>query len=92
MVMVWLEGGQGEVRGTPPPHLDPPPTDPPDCEPLPEPPPPRGLRPTSTGGGGVAYKSEETAPPVPCLQLRDELARHPAPQSSHRLLHPAQDT
>ena len=34
MVMVWLEGGQGEVRGTcapPPPkwhHLDPPPPQP----------------------------------------------------------------
>ena len=27
--------------------------------------PPGGLRPTSTGGGGVAYKSKETPPP-PC--------------------------
>ena len=53
MVMVWLEGGQGEVSGAcaPPPqhpklpHLDPPPpTDPPEAPPpqptLPKPPPP----------------------------------------------------
>ena len=50
MVMVWLEGGQGEVRGAcaPPPqhpkspHLDPPPTDPPGApppKPLLDPPP-----------------------------------------------------
>ena len=75
MVMVWLDGGQGEVRGAcapPPPqhhhpkspHLDPPPPKPtPPSTPLPEPPPPLGgLRPISTGGG-VACKSEETSPP-----------------------------
>ena len=55
------------------PHLDPPPTDPPDRPPTPhrpslnpplQCPPPRGLWPTSTGGGGgVASKSEGTAPP-----------------------------
>ena len=81
MVMVWLEVGQGEVRGAcaPPPHpnsphLDPPPPSRPPPLPrsslnphsnAPPPPPPQGgLQPTSTlTGGGVAYKSEETAPP-----------------------------
>ena len=63
MVMLWLEGGQGEVRGAcgpPPPHpksprLDPPPQptllDPPHSPPLDPPPPPRGLRPTVSWGG-----------------------------------------
>ena len=57
------------------PHLDPPPTDPPDRpppppSPLPEPPPPIPPPPPPLGafgpfllGGGVAYKSEETAHP-----------------------------
>ena len=64
MVMVWLEGGQGEVSGACPPHhpklphLPPPPPHHPSLDP-----PSRGLRPTSTGGWGVTYKSEETPPP-----------------------------
>ena len=60
MVMVWLEGGQGEVRGACPPpphpklpHLDPPPNSPhlhPPPKPLlaPPPPPPPPIRPSLT--------------------------------------------
>ena len=66
-------GGTGSLPPPPttqiaPPRPPPPPTDPPPPSPLPEHPPPmpplQGLRPSSTGDGGVAYKSEETAPRV----------------------------
>ena len=66
MVMVWLEGGQGEVRGAyvpPPPHpkslrldppqptlLDPPPISPPPDPPLPCPPPPPPPPPQGASG------------------------------------------
>ena len=79
MVMVWLEGGQGEVRGAyapPPPPARPPatpnrPTWTPPTPPLPEPappmppPPPPGLQPNSTlGGGGGRVQKRGDIPPM----------------------------
>ena len=79
MVMVWLEGGQGDVRGAcaPPPPTTPNcptwtprPTDLPNpphrssLNPPPMPPPPRPRSgPKAPWRGGVAYKSEQTPPP-----------------------------
>ena len=66
---------------TPPPHR-------PSLNPPLQSPPPGGLRPTSTGGGGVAYKSEETSPPWPSQKKPPQinppvvvhgLIRHPCP-------------
>ena len=76
MVMVWLEGGQGEVRGAcaPPPkspHLDPPPiAPPPNPPPMPPPPPPP---PPPPGGpsahfywGGSRVQKRGDVTPVEC--------------------------
>ena len=77
MVMLWLEGGQGEVRGAcapPPPkhpespHLDPPPTDPPRAPPpppMPPPPspPPQGASGQQLVGGVVGVQNRGVAPP-----------------------------
>ena len=80
MVMVWLEGGQGEVRGAPPPPpranhqgLVPPPTTTPNC-PTWTPPPPSPLppmRPPPKGpsahfyfGGGGLHTKARRRPPV----------------------------
>ena len=65
MVMVWLEGGQGEARGACPPPPQPTLPDPP---PLQSPPPPGAFGPLLLGGG-VAYRSEETSPPWPAAWL-----------------------
>ena len=59
MVMVWLEGGQGEVKGAPPPPATNPPRAPP------PPPPPRGLRPTVSWGSSWRPEPRGRPPPPP---------------------------
>ena len=78
MVMLWLEGGQGEVRGAcapPPPPTPqiaqpgpPPPTDPPRAPPPsplldPPPPPPQGASGQQLVGGVVGVQNRGVAPP-----------------------------
>ena len=94
MVMVWLEGGQEEVRGacappsppTDPPGVPPPPKPlldpPPPHLPLPEPPlqcpPPRGLPPTVSWGGGGELASRTEGSPPRVTHTRTHARAHHA--------------